>query len=219
MDSELINAMISSLAFMGLIASILLQKKSIDIQHKELKNSIEEIRNQTEEFKKQNQEHQFKRIIDITYKQIELTLNELNRINPNDKSKTMHSTFIELLNSIRGKNAENLISNNSIDSKFSKFISLITIVDTSIELIASEQKNSDSKIDFIKLFLVNIDSTLLDSIFYINKTFAFERTNYEMISSHPNFRNLKKIIHLTLNMNKTIEKYSNEIPILNIYKR
>lgn len=199
---EFLTAIISGVAFIGFIISLQLQRNSIDIQHQELKNSIEEIRNQTEEFKKQNDEYVYRRILDITYKQIELTNDELYRLYNVTSNFRIYDIIKECENSFHNNIKMNEVAPDSndyknrlnlfigINNQLNNTLTLFSTIDNSIILIKDELKKTNIKVDFIKIYFSNLNMTILLFIFNINEKVI--DTNEKIIKDHK----LYNIIHI-----------------------
>lgn len=228
---EFLTAIISGVAFIGFIISLQLQRNSIDIQHQELKNSIEEIRNQTEEFKKQNQEHEYKRMLDLTYKQIELTNNEIVRIIDISNGKRVIDEILYInswLHSYRPDyvsdttkfhiefyETKNIRHQEHLNEIIKKIKSIFKYVDTCLEQLNTDKINSDvlKKYDFQKMYLSFVNYDFLVCVLKIVRCYHNKDENYIAINK---LHDLRDVYLSCISILPIITKNEN---ILSFYKQ
>lgn len=98
----IVNALFSGLAFAGLLYTIILQRKDLNLQYKELEDNRNELKRQTEEFKAQNENLRIQRFEDTFFNMLslqqqivnDLSINHVKKVKTQSTTETSESPFV-----------------------------------------------------------------------------------------------------------------------------
>jgi hypothetical protein len=185
-SSVVVSALFSAFAFAGIIITVLLQRKELELQRKELRSSTEQLKAQKDEFHTQNDTIKLQRFENTFFQMISLHHDIVNSI-----------SYIEKYN----RKTYSSVNNSS---------SLIDVVRGPQELTSEEAERNLIGRGVFEYSYIQVSKQLntLTDIVLVNKTYLEYYREFQNSFGHY-FRNLYRIIKLVEQTDFTFdEKYS-----------